>query len=382
MKHHQYNKSFKFVVDPVSFDKYTDKMLLQYCLGATMYMPGHKDFVTDILTKKYLGLTTMVLCFEDACKIEDVPAAEDNSIMLLEILSEAIRKDKFSYEDLPLIMFRVRNVDQFKSFTAKLSPEHIKLITAFNFPKFNSDSGESYFNHLKDLNHKFGEIIYGMPILEDRKIAFKESRMTELLKIKPILDHHKDLVLNIRVGGTDFSAFFGMRRGINYSIYDIMPVHDCLSDILNVFTRDNDYILSGPVWEYFRASEEMSWEKPLEFDFTESLLKRTEIVNDAVDGLLRELILDRANGFIGKTIIHPTHLRYVNGMMAIIKEEYEDALQILNANGGVLKSLHSNKMNEVGPHRNWAEKMLYRAKAYGVVENQSSYIDLFSDEKG
>ena len=66
-------------------------------------------------------------------------------------------------------------------------------------------------------------------------------------------------------------------------------------------------------------------------------------------------------------------------MMAITKEEYEDALQILNANGGVLKSLHSNKMNEVGPHRNWAEKMLFRAKAYGVVENQSSYIDLFSE---
>ncbi len=54
-------------------------------------------------------------------------------------------------------------------------------------------------------------------------------------------------------------------------------------------------------------------------------------------------------------------------------------MQILNANGGVLKSLHSNKMNEVGPHRNWAEKMLFRAKAYGVVENQSSYIDLFSE---
>jgi len=379
MKHHQYNKNFKFVVEPVNFDKYTDKMLLQYCLGATMYMPGHKNFVSDILTKKYLGLTTVVLCFEDACKVEDVPAAEDNSIMLLDTLSSAIERGEFLYEDLPLIIFRVRNVDQFKSFSAKLTTEHIKLITAFNFPKFNSENGEAYFNHLEDLNRKFGEINYGMPNLEDRKVAFKESRMPELLKIKPILDHHKDLVLNIRVGGTDFSSCFGMRRGINYSIYDIMTVRECLSDILNVFTRDNDYTISGPVWEYFRASKEMRWKKLPEFDFTETLFKRTEIVNDAVDGLLRELILDRANGFIGKTIIHPTHLRYVNGMMAITKEEYEDALQILNANGGVLKSLHSNKMNEVGPHRNWAEKMLFRAKAYGVVENQSSYIDLFSD---
>ena len=379
MRHHLYNKNFEFIHEPVQFDKYTDKELLQYCLGATMYMPGHKDFATVILTNKFPGLTTMVLCFEDACKLEDVPLAEDNSIELLTILSEEIEKGNYDYENIPLIIFRVRNIEQFKRFTSRLTKNHMKLIAAFNFPKFNSANGEDYYLHLKDLNNKFDEIIYGMPILEDQSVAFKETRMDELLRIKPILDKYHDLVLNIRVGGTDFSSCFGMRRGINYSIYDIMTVREILTDILNIFSRDNLYTISGPVWEYFRASKDMRWDELPDFDFTESLIKRDLIVNDAVDGLLRELILDRANGFIGKTIIHPTHLKYVNGMMAITKEEYEDACQILNSSGGVVKSSNGNKMNEIGPHKNWAEKIYYRAKAYGVIENQSSYIKLFSD---
>ena len=227
------------------------------------------------------------------------------------------------------------------------------------------------------MNEKFNEIIYGMPILESREIAHKETRMDELIKIKEILDRFRELVLNIRVGGTDFSSCFGVRRGINYTIYDIMTVRDCLQDILNVFTRDNEYCVSGPVWEYFRASKEMKFEELPETDFHETLLKHETIINDAIDGLLRETILDKANGFIGKTIIHPTHIQYVNGMLAVTREEYEDALQIMGTSGGVIKSANANKMNEIGPHRRWAEKLIMRAKAYGVIEDEGSYLRLF-----
>ncbi|MDE6566242.1 MAG: HpcH/HpaI aldolase/citrate lyase family protein, partial [Lachnospiraceae bacterium] len=162
-----------------------------------------------------------------------------------------------------------------------------------------------------------------------------------------------------------------------YTIYDILTVRDCLLDILNVFSRDNEYTVSGPVWEYFRASKAMRWKDLPVFDFTEILIKREKIVNDAVDGLLRELILDKANGFVGKTIIHPTHLNFVNGMLAVTREEYEDACQILNTSGGVVKSKNANKMNEIAPHRNWAEKLYMRAKVYGVIQNESEYLKLF-----
>lgn len=377
MRHQLYNTNYKFVKEPIDFNKYTDRNLLQYCLGATMYMPGTKDYTEGILNKKNPGLTSMVMCFEDAIKEEDVPAAEKNAIYFLDTVNSYLEEGKIKYEEIPLIIFRTRNPEQFRHFGEMLKPEHIKLITAFNFPKFCSENGEEYYGYLQELNERFDEIIYGMPILEGREIAYKEMRMEELTKVNDILNKYRNLVLNIRVGGTDFSSCFGVRRGINYTIYDIMTVRDCLMDILNVFTRENNYCVSGPVWEYFRANKNMKFEDLPAIDFHETLLKRETIINDAVDGLLREVILDKANGFIGKTIIHPTHIKYVNGMLAVTKEEYEDAIQILGTSGGVIKSANANKMNEIGPHRRWAEKLAMRAEAYGVVENEASYLKLF-----
>lgn len=375
MRHHQYNTSYKFVKEPVDFNKYTDRGLLQYCLGATMYMPGTKDFAQAVIDRKYLGLTSMVMCFEDACPEEDVPAAELNSIHVLETLKEAEDKGILKYEDIPLLFFRVRNPDQFQHFSSMLKKEHIRYITGFNFPKFNGVNGGAYMNHLVELNNKFGEVIYGMPIIEDARVAYKETRLLELMAIKNICDCHKNLILNIRVGGTDFSSCFGVRRGINSTIYDIMTVSNCLMDILNVFTRNNDYTVSGPVWEYFRVNKRMKFEDLPKIDIQDTLLKRTPVVNDAVDGLMRELILDQANGFMGKTCIHPTHLNYINGMLAVTKDEYNDAYQIIHTSGGVIKG--SKGMNEIGPHKNWATKIMMRTEAYGVIENEKEYIKLF-----
>ena len=376
MKHHLSKPGYEFVREPEDFNKYTDISLLRYCLGATMYMPGTRDFLDPILTKKYSDLTSMVLCFEDACKEEDVPAAEKNVINLLDSLNAKLQEGVIAYDELPLIIFRVRNIEQFKHFTGMLKPEHIHLVTAFNFPKFNKSNGDRYFDYLEELNEKYGEVMYGMPILESKEMAYLESRVDELMHVKEILDKHKHLVLNVRVGGTDWSSVFGVRRGINYSIYDILPVADCLKDVLNVFERHNDYSVSGPVWEYFRATKEMKFSE-ITPNFNKSLFKRDTLVNDAVDGLLREILLDRANGFIGKTIVHPTHISYVNSMYAVTQELYQDALQIMNTSGGVIKSENANKMNEIGPHRCWAEKLLMRARAYGVIEDESRYVDLF-----
>lgn len=376
MRHHQYNPNYQFVKEPIDFNKYTDRELLQYCLGATMYMPGTKDFAQAIIDKKYPGLTSMVMCFEDACKEEDVPEAELNCIHVLEELKDKEDAGVLAYKDIPLIFFRVRSVEQFKHFAAMLKPEHIKYITGFNFPKFNSLNAAAYMDHLVDLNQQFGEVIYGMPIIEDARVAYKESRIDELIAVKRVLDQNRDLILNVRVGGTDFSSCFGVRRGINYTIYDIMTVSNCLMDILNVFTRNNDYTVSGPVWEYFKVNKSMKGMSELpKVDLQQTLLKRKAIVNDAVDGLMRELVHDQANGFMGKTCIHPSHLNFINGMLAVTKDEYDDAYQIMHTSGGVIKG--TKGMNEIGPHKNWAEKIMMRAQAYGVIENDASYMELF-----
>lgn len=380
MRHHLYNPDFKFVKEPEEFNKYTDRSVLQFCLGASMYMPGHKDFIDAILTHKYPGLTSMVMCFEDACKIEDVPRAEENSLHTLDVLSQKLEDGEITYADIPLLIFRVRNLEQFKHFAEQLKPRYLKVLTGFNFPKFNSDNGEGYFAYLQELNDRFGEIIYGLPIIEDSTVAFKETRMDQLLGIKRILDRYKSLVLNVRVGATDFSSCFGARRDVEYTIYDIMTVSDILLDILNIFTRRGDYVVSGPVWEYFKVKKSMRFQELPHINLQESLMRREPLVSAEVDGLMRELVLDKANGFIGKTVIHPSHINYVNGFLAVTQEEYEDALQVLNTSGGVIKSGASNKMNEIGPHRLWAERLVARAAVYGVIENKQSYLALFHAE--
>ena len=109
-----------------------------------------------------------------------------------------------------------------------------------------------------------------------------------------------------------------------------------------------------------------------------TLLQNQTIVDTAIDGLLREILLDRVNGFIGKTAIHPSHIRYVNALQAVTREEYEDACQILKIGGGVVKSKNSNKMNEIKPHTNWAQRVVKRGEAYGVIESESEYLSLIN----
>ena len=381
MRHHRYNPDFKFAVSPEEFNKYSDREFLQYCLGATMYMPGTKDFSHKILEDEIPGLTSLVMCFEDACREDEVFAAENNVLAMLERVSTAIDEGNLTYEQIPLIFCRVRDVDQFKHFAGRLTKHQVKVLAGITFPKFGSGNGEEYFQYLQLLNEHFGEILYGMPIIEDRAVAYKETRVQELLDIHTILDKYKDLVLQVRVGGTDFSSYFGVRRGVDYSIYDILTVSECLTDILNVLARNNDYTVSGPVWEYFRASKDMMFRELPKYDVPNCILKRIPIINDEVDGLLREVILDKANGFVGRTVIHPSHIKYVNAMQAVTSEEYEDACQILGSKaGGVLKSLHENKMNEMKPHRTWAMRVYMRSRAYGVIQDQNSYFRLLGIE--
>ena len=378
MRHHRYNPDFKFIEPPVEFDKNTDAALLRYCPGATMYMPGYQDFTGKILNEAMPGLTSMVLCFEDACPEDRLGEAEENALDLLDSVASTIRSGRLSADIVPLIFCRVRSIEQFERFADKLTEQQASVLCGFNFPKFNSGNASGYLGLLDDLNGRFDEVLYGMPIIEDSSVAFKETRFDELVAIRRELDAHKNLILQVRVGATDFSSCFGARRGVDYSIYDIMTVREILTDILNVFSRNNDYVVSGPVWEYFRASKEMMFEDLPTFDIEDRLLRRSRIFNEEIDGLLREVILDKANGFVGRTVIHPTHVKYVNALQAVTREEYEDALQIIHTSGGVVKSASANKMNEIKPHTKWAEKICARAKAFGVIESELSYVKLFA----
>ena len=127
MQHHRYNPDYSFFQAPVQFSRSTDRELLQYCLGAALYMPAYQNFAEIILTKKYLCMTTMVMCFEDAVKEEDIPSTEESAFRNLEELSSACQDGRLSREDIPLMFFRVRNINQFKGFVSRLNPNIMNL---------------------------------------------------------------------------------------------------------------------------------------------------------------------------------------------------------------------------------------------------------------
>lgn len=379
-----------FFKAPESFDKNTPREILSYALGATLYMPGTRETIaSDIISKKNSGLASTVFCLEDSIGDSEVPDAEKNIITQVGKIHLALSRQEIDFADLPLIFIRVRNPDQILRLTEEMG-DSAKIITGFIFPKFTSESYR-YFEAIKSLNEQSTGPFYGMPIIESPEIIYRESRLQELMETKKVLDSYHDLVLNVRIGATDFSGLYGIRRGPDVTIYDITVIRDCIADIINIFGRaESDYVVSGPVWEYFlnggRVLKPQLRKSPFEEFHDDNGCNgskvRSQLLNKYVDGLIREVILDKENGIIGKTIIHPSHILPVQSLYTVGHEEYLDALSILensHRHNGVIKSLYTNKMNEVKPHYNWAKKILLRAKNYGVFHEQHNFICLLTE---
>jgi len=207
VKNNQFNNDFQFYKEPKSFNKHTEKSFLQYCLGGTLYMPGTKVVLNKILNRNLDTLSSMVMCFEDAIQVSDVERAEDNVLNHLNTLSQSLDDGSISIDEIPLIFLRVRNLEQFAKFTERLNESHIRALSGFVFPKFYSSNAGDYLNILRQINYKFDSHLYAMPILEGRTIAYRETRNDELFQLKQIITPFKDLILNIRIGGTDFHPF-------------------------------------------------------------------------------------------------------------------------------------------------------------------------------
>ncbi|MCU1805896.1 HpcH/HpaI aldolase/citrate lyase family protein [Cytobacillus firmus] len=377
-----------FYKKPGYFNKRSDRELLSYALGATLYMPATRPNIhQDLLSKKHAGLSSMVICLEDAIGDDEVEMAEDLLCSELENLSSDLVKGLCEEEDLPLIFVRIRSYEQLMRLKSRI-PNGMHLLTGFVLPKFSPAEGCKILTEIKELN-SHGYCLYAMPILETKEIIQKETRLEELIGIKKVLDQYFELILNVRIGATDFSGLYGIRRNSDTTVYDIAVIRDCISDIINIFLRaDQPYVISGPVWEYFSSKERLLKPQIRQTPFMERLgqdgLKmRTDLIDRHMDGLIREIAMDISNGLSGKTIIHPTHIRPVQALNTVTLEEYLDAQSIAGQAGGkigVMKSNYQNKMNEIKPHLYWAKKILLKSEVYGVLQDEITYIDLLKNE--
>ena len=66
----------------------------------------------------------------------------------------------------------------------------------------------------------------------------------------------------------------------------------------------------------------------------------------------------------------------MQALSVVTYEEYCDARSILANNAGdrgVIGSLYANKMNEIKPHTLWAQKIMLKAKIYGVFNEEHNF---------
>lgn len=322
----------------------------------------------------------MVLCLEDAISDHEVPAAEANLVAQLSELHTSCA------QDLPLLFIRVREAGQITDLAERLGPA-VGLLSGFVLPKFTEESGNDFLEALAAAEEQSGHRLFAMPVLESPELAHLESRRDQLFGISRLLGKHRERILAVRLGVTDLCSAYGLRRSPDLTAYDVALVAAVIGDVVNVLGRadGSGYTVTGPVWEYFPVQERMFKPQLRRTPFAATdppgEAVRQRIIEHDLDGLIREIELDRANGLLGKTCIHPSHVPAVHALSVVTHEEYSDARDILDqerGGGGVLRSAYTNKMNEAKPHRAWAERILLRAEVFGVAREDVSFAELLA----
>ncbi|CAM5249091.1 HpcH/HpaI aldolase/citrate lyase family protein [Streptomyces tanashiensis] len=385
--------------EPVEFTPDSPARTLAVALGATLYSPATRPRLADAVRKQAgRGVVSMVLCLEDSISDAEVEAGEANLVRhFADLAADPAARTRPSGEpaagtvtdadtatDLPLLFIRVREPRQITDLVDRLGAS-ARLLSGFVLPKFTETRGRAFLEALAEAERTSGRRLFAMPVLESPELLHLETRAETLAGIASITDKYRDRVLALRLGVTDFCSAYGLRRSPDMTAYDIKIVANVIADVVNVLGRSDGtgFTVTGPVWEYFRPGERMFKPQLRRSPFLEGRAEdlRTALIEHDLDGLLREIELDRANGLLGKTCIHPTHVVPVHALSVVSHEEWSDAQDILRPDrdgGGVLRSAYTNKMNEVKPHRAWAERTLLRAEVFGVAKEDVGFVDLLT----
>ncbi len=313
---------------------------IYYSVGALLYCPANNEsIVRSLTTEKFGKKFSLALCLEDTINDDFVEEAERIMIGSLKKIYAFMQEDDIF---LPKIFIRVRESFQIPRIMMALEDAQ-QLVTGFIVPKFTPDIADEFIDAILKAGEDYGRTLYMMPILESATMIDLKTRYDILYAIKDKLKRAEPIVLNIRVGGNDLCKLFGFRRHSDESIHNIKPVSNIFSDIVTVFGLD--YVVSGPVWEYFNGE---GWS----------------------EGMRKEIEGDILCGFTGKTVIHPNQIEIVNDTYKVNRRDLEDANSILNWSKGsismVAGSQNNERMNEYKTHAIWAKKVKMLAEVFGV----------------
>ncbi|MGW5341782.1 HpcH/HpaI aldolase/citrate lyase family protein [Streptomyces sp. HUAS TT3] len=371
-----------FYMEPAEFTAASPARLLAAALGATLYSPATRpNLAADIRKQAARGVVSMVLCLEDSISDGDVDGAEENLVRQFAALDEQGADGPES----PLLFIRVRTPEQIPDLARRLGGS-VHRLAGFVLPKFTASRGAAFLDAVAEAEALTGlPRLYAMPVLETPDLLHLETRVEALAGISRAVNRYRERVLALRLGVTDFCSVYGLRRTPDMTAYDVQIVAGVIADVVNVLSRADGtgFTVTGPVWEYFRRQQRLFKPQLRRSPFLEEGAEelRTTLIEHDLDGLLREIELDRANGLLGKTCIHPAHVTPVHALSVVSHEEFSDAQDILRperTGGGVMRSAYTNKMNEVKPHRAWAERTMLRAEVFGVAREQVGFVDLLT----
>lgn len=293
-------------------------------LGATLYVPAdHKDLLQIASTNK-TGARSLIICTEDALALDNLEAGLSN---IRRCLSRVMTLSDHGVQ----VFIRPRDT---QVLARLLAMPNIERVAGFVLPKFDCKEGEEWAKVMLPADPQLGV----MPTLETADVF----NMDEMRKLCGMLTEGSlaNRVIALRIGGNDLLNCLSLRRPRNLTLYDT-PLGAVISQLVGVF-KPHGFYLTAPVFEHFGD----------------------------MDGLRRELQLDRAHGLVGKTAIHPCQLGVIEHAMAPTPMEVDEANAILAADAKAVFKMNDS-MCEVATHHKWAQRILYlneRNKAHPYLK--------------
>ena len=141
---------------PERFDRGSGTDLLSVALGATLYMPADRpSLVADITKQAAAGVTSVVVCLEDAIADEQVGGGRGQPGRRVLRPARASRTT-----ELPLLFVRVRDAAQIPALVRRLG-KAAHLLDGFVLPKFTALSGTEYLLTLEAAEREAGVVAAG-----------------------------------------------------------------------------------------------------------------------------------------------------------------------------------------------------------------------------
>ena len=318
-------------------------------VGPILYVPASRPGLASIVRRRRAsGVNGVVVDLEDSVRDDQLDAAWRNAGALLEDL------DADPVPDL-VVWIRVRQASGIGQFRERFGDP--AALAGFVLPKCDPDGVDE----AVALGPGPGRGPWLMPVVETTPFVNAVTRADALRRLSRVLLRQRDHVLAVRFGAVDLAGSYGLRLDGGRCVHDIPMIATALGDLVGVVSGEPvDLPVTGPVHENYRLDHD-----------------------GGLGDFVRAVELDRAAGLWGKSVIHPRQAEVVHALGPVEHHDWEDARSVVGSPlGGVAASADRRRMNESKPHARWAERVLTRARACGVLIPGATHTDVLESLRG